>query len=695
MIRLRRTQNYIAGLHLPSRRIFDVSLAALGLLVVVGLGFSALFFPQNPAFAAGSPDDFVTTWKTDNEGVTNSTSIRIVAGGAGGALAYNYEIDWDNDGVFDETVTQEGPVDHDFGVPGEYTVRIRGDFHRFFNAYNNEDTQKLISVDQWGAIQWRSMNWSFAGMPNLEVRATDAPDLSLAIDTSGMFQGSPKVNMDVSNWDMSTITNTSGMFFGATTFNQPLSSWDVSQVTDMSYMFSASGLSIENYDETLVGWAAQVLQSNVTLTGPGAGYCAGVTARQSIIDTYNWSITDGGRSCGTITLNGGGYVDLDAEDLVSGSVVGTLAAQGFTPTSYTIGCDQPLPGDSNFSITGVNQLVINNLPATMTDYNICVRAHDAYGPAASRDLSVIINVAPASGERVISGVEFGEYNGKKLLTISGAGFLVNQGGAEYAFIRSMVSLNGVALPFCSEGMGLGAAEMIALFQEDFDMDITGRVSDDPPCYRLVDFATQHNYLTPTEASIVLPDDFDTAAEGTVSVNGSPVYTYNRPTGGGHPTAYVNGDKQINQHPTIPKRPIFSGVAAPGAQVTVTVHSDPVSCSAVADSNGNWSCTLPTDLEPGEHTVYVVVTNPDSSVVNLGPYTVRVVGDDAATVNNATPLAPNAGVGILEQLTKYQQKRQSRASLVVVGAVLSVAGLLLATGLFAHTRRRMPKKYTRR
>lgn len=45
---------------------------------------------------AQSTDDFVTTWKTDNPGASNSTSITS-------GFTYNYKVAWDNDGPFGQT----------------------------------------------------------------------------------------------------------------------------------------------------------------------------------------------------------------------------------------------------------------------------------------------------------------------------------------------------------------------------------------------------------------------------------------------------------------------------------------------------------------------------------------------------------------------------------------------------------------
>ncbi len=146
-----------------------------------------------------------------------------------------------------------------------------------------------------------------------------------------------------------------------------------------------------------------------------------------------------------------------------------------------------------------------------------------------------------------------------------------------------------------------------------------------------------------------------------------------------PTVEVNSDTPIEQSPIILKRPTFSGVATPGAQVVVTVRSDPISCSATADSSGNWSCTLPTDLEPGSHTVSVVVTNPDGSVQNIGPYQVTVDGVGSNVITNATPLAPNAGV-------------YSGSKMTIVLAVTGLAvTVLIFMGLFYIYKQRLDRR----
>ena len=167
---------------------------------------------------------FVTTWQT----ASPNESITIPVGGSTGA----YTVDWG-----DGTVTRAtGDASHAYADPGEHQVVISGNFTRI-HLIDVHNAQKLQSIDQWGDIQWKSMNSAFEGATNMVYRATDAPDLSGVTDMSGMFAYATSFNGDISDWDVSSVTDMSKMFRGATSFNGDISPWDVSGVTDMSRMF--------------------------------------------------------------------------------------------------------------------------------------------------------------------------------------------------------------------------------------------------------------------------------------------------------------------------------------------------------------------------------------------------------------------------------------------------------------------------
>ena len=67
-------------------------------------------------------------------------------------------------------------------------------------------------------------------------------------------------------------------------------------VTNIYRMFrSATSFSTENYDNLLTGGATKTLQPNVLFEAPSTSYCNGETARASILNTYDLTITDAGK----------------------------------------------------------------------------------------------------------------------------------------------------------------------------------------------------------------------------------------------------------------------------------------------------------------------------------------------------------------------------------------------------------------
>ncbi|WP_299557240.1 BspA family leucine-rich repeat surface protein [Seonamhaeicola sp.] len=203
---------------------------------------------------------FVTTWETDNQGISNDNQITIPTAVTS---TYNYTVDW-GDGTSNSNVT--GSITHTYGTPGTYQVTITGQFPYIGFRQNGLDNQKLISIDNWGDSQWVSFDESFLGCSNMDVLATDIPDLSNVFNMRGMFSNCTSLvgnssfsnwdvnnvlfmnnmfqgtlfNIDIGSWDMSSVTTTSAMFNNATQFNQDISSWDVSNVTNMGSMFASA-----------------------------------------------------------------------------------------------------------------------------------------------------------------------------------------------------------------------------------------------------------------------------------------------------------------------------------------------------------------------------------------------------------------------------------------------------------------------
>ncbi|MDB5159900.1 MAG: hypothetical protein JWO99_163 [Candidatus Saccharibacteria bacterium] len=269
----------------------------------------------------------------------------------------------------------------------------------------------------------------------------------------------------------------------------------------------------------------------------------------------------------------------------------------------------------------------------------------------------------------ITSATFTESAGKKILTIHGTGLFRPATLYSNALGRSLVSVDGVALPFCTEGTPYTAQNLIG-----FGVP-AALVSDTPPCYYLID-TIGTPLIDSTTAVVRMPDTFDITTEGTVSVDSAPVYTFNLPDTGGSdggtpqpgtgdgitspvapppsmpvgattdipvtpieiPLTVVVDDRAISDTPVISTMPTFTGFAPAGSKVTVVVHSDPVTCSTTADENGKWSCTLTEKLPVGSHSVYVTVATPENKTVELGPYAVTVSDEQPVTVTSDTATA---------------------------------------------------------
>jgi len=223
-------------------------------LMVIGVLFNLheLPFLAKQDVLAYDPTYFVTTWKTDNPGLSNSTSI---------SLSFDkgpFDIDWECDGTFDEFGLYGG-VSHDYGVAGTYDVCVRG-YIGSFRLYDTlRDNLKIIDVKQWGDVGWETMEYSFVECSNLVGTAIDAPVWADGVDNISLisaFYGATSFNGAIGNWDTSNVTNMDSMFFEATSFNQDIGGWDTGSVEDMSNMFSGA----HSFNQDIGSWDT----SNVT-----------------------------------------------------------------------------------------------------------------------------------------------------------------------------------------------------------------------------------------------------------------------------------------------------------------------------------------------------------------------------------------------------------------------------------------------
>ena len=228
---------------------------------------------------------FITVWETDspNKNITIPVSSSYI---------YNYTVNW-GDGTIEKNI--DGSAKHVYKSKGEHIIKIYGKFPTFIGLpihaknvirVNRRETKNLMQlkkITQWGDISWKSFKFSFAWSPNLDIDATDTPnlknvlsmnsmfykaralkgnksfndwDISNVTDISDLFCNAVSFNAPVNNWNVSNVTNMEGTFFNAKLFNQPLNNWNTSNVTNMEEMFSGALI----FNQDISAWNT----SNVT-----------------------------------------------------------------------------------------------------------------------------------------------------------------------------------------------------------------------------------------------------------------------------------------------------------------------------------------------------------------------------------------------------------------------------------------------
>uniref|UniRef100_UPI0010A605D9 BspA family leucine-rich repeat surface protein n=1 Tax=Flagellimonas onchidii TaxID=2562684 RepID=UPI0010A605D9 len=297
---------------------------------------------------AEDPNSFVTTWET-------TMANEKIAIGIDPNYTYDFTVDWGDGEIEQISISGEIGVSHFYETSGVYTVAIYGDFPAIYTTPIQTTPSNLKSIQQWGTIEWRSMNSAFRGCVNMVYNAKDVPDLSQVSffnqmfqscynfngDLSGwnlngqnigmgnmffdassfegigletwntenvinmlaMFNLAKAFNGDIGNWKTQNVTTMQNMFTGATAFDQNLGNWDISSVTNMENMLNNTAMSTDNYGNTLIGWAtldqgeAQI-PTGIELGAVGLQYSCDLTpgaedAHDTLsADPYNWNIQD-------------------------------------------------------------------------------------------------------------------------------------------------------------------------------------------------------------------------------------------------------------------------------------------------------------------------------------------------------------------------------------------------------------------
>lgn len=189
------------------------------------------------SITTSSAQDFITQW---NLATTGSGATQLTFGTAtSGTVNYTWQqLPTGASG----SGSWSGSILTITGLPTGATIRLQiapTNFQRII-INTGTDRNRLTRVEQWGTTAWTSMQNAFVNCSNLQVTATDVPDLSGVTNMSGMFRGCINLNSpsNIGSWNTSTVTDMSALFSLASSFNQNISTWNTGAVTNMSNLFA-------------------------------------------------------------------------------------------------------------------------------------------------------------------------------------------------------------------------------------------------------------------------------------------------------------------------------------------------------------------------------------------------------------------------------------------------------------------------
>jgi len=218
-----------------------------------------------------NPADFVTRWDLP----TGQTSITFNAGRSTGGVDYTWETIPASASGNGTLAAGLGPVTIS-GIPSGATIRLSlspDNLQRFYIAHGS-DRLLLSDVEAWGTAGWTGMQNAFQGCENLDVSASDIPDLNNVSSCALMFTGCSSLTgpTNINDWNMSTVTSIALMFEGASSFNQSLDSWNTANVTNMNQVFKDATIfngNISSWNTSAVTsmsgmfWNAQAFNQNI------------------------------------------------------------------------------------------------------------------------------------------------------------------------------------------------------------------------------------------------------------------------------------------------------------------------------------------------------------------------------------------------------------------------------------------------
>ena len=280
---------------------------------------------------------FVFNVKTDNTGDSNNDQFALSLASTFGANNTTSSVDWGDGTTSLLSASNQTDKTHTYSSAGTYTIKmtpttgtqgIKG-----IKFDDGGDDDKILRVENWGSLNIDNVA-TFEGCTSMSCTAPDVP-FDLADNIGFLFNGCESLtsmdvtrwdltgttianflftnckdlsDLDPSGWDTSNLVNVKAMFKNCNSVDFSLANWNLSSMSTTNGIklllqdqpaSNLTKISTANYDDTLIGWAANAnTPDNLTTdfgdsTYTGTSGTLASSSRATLIQK-GWTIVDGG-----------------------------------------------------------------------------------------------------------------------------------------------------------------------------------------------------------------------------------------------------------------------------------------------------------------------------------------------------------------------------------------------------------------
>ena len=243
---------------------------------------------------ASRPTAFITVWETTTPNETITLPLRS-------GYNYDFDVDWGDGSTVDNIAAyNQTEITHTYAEAGKHIVSIEGVCEAWYQN-NAGDKEKLLAVLNLGDVSWKRLDRAFYGCSSITRFVAGNTDTSQVTSMNYMMCGwSSMISPPDLSFDTSQVTGMYSMMRDWSSMSDisiNVYNFNVSALTTAGSMLSGSSLDTETYDATLISFASQSVNSGLNIHFGSSKYTPGgaaEAARDTLINTYGWTITDGG-----------------------------------------------------------------------------------------------------------------------------------------------------------------------------------------------------------------------------------------------------------------------------------------------------------------------------------------------------------------------------------------------------------------